>query len=58
MQNTQQQTTSAEYVINMVWSFMNHARRNFSVVEMFTPILAVLYAFHKGYNIRVFDRYG
>lgn len=57
MQNTQQQTASAEYVINLVWDFMNHVRGNFTIGKMFTPTLAVLYAFHKGYSIRVFDNH-
>lgn len=56
MQNTHQ-TTSAEYVINMVWNFMNHVRGNFSIGEIFTPTLAVLYAIHKGYSIHVYDNH-
>ena len=56
MQNTQQ-TISAENVINMVWDSMNHARGNFSIGEIFTPTLAVLYAFHKGYGIVVYDNH-
>lgn len=52
MQNTQQ-TTSAEYVINMVWDFMSHARGILSIEERFTFTLAILYAFHKGYDIRM-----
>lgn len=56
MQNTQQ-TISAENVINMVWDSMNHARGNFSIGEIFTPTLAILYAFHKGYGIVVYDNH-
>ena len=54
MQNTHK-TASAEYVINLVWNFMNHVRGNFSIGEMFNSTLAILYAFHKGYPIRVID---
>ena len=56
MQNTQQ-INNAEYVINMIWSFMNHVRGNFSIGEIFTPTLAILYAFHKGYSIRLIDNH-
>lgn len=56
MQKTQQ-TTFAEYVINLVWDFMKHARGNFSINDIFTPTLAILYAFHKGYRIRVTERH-
>ncbi len=54
MQNTQQ-SINAEFVTNMTWNFMNHVRGNFSIGEIFTPTLAVLYAFHKGYAIRLID---
>ena len=33
MQNTQQ-VNNAEYVINMIWNFMNHVRGNFSIGEI------------------------
>ncbi|MDO4802097.1 MAG: N-6 DNA methylase, partial [Prevotellaceae bacterium] len=55
MQNTQQQTTSAEYIINMAWNFMNHARGQMSVNDMFPLMLAFLYSYHKGYSIHVID---
>ena len=55
MQNTQQQTTSAEYVTNMVWNFMNHARGQMSINDMFPLMLALLYSIHKEYPIRVVD---
>lgn len=55
MQNTKQQFTSAENVTNMVWGYMNHVRGNFSLTEIFTSTLAMLYAFHKGYDIHVYD---
>ena len=48
-----QQTVSAEYMINKVWDFMNHVRGRFPIGDMLTPILAILYAFHKGYLIHV-----
>lgn len=54
MQNTQQ-PISAEYVINMVWDFMNRAKGHFKVDEIFTSILAVLYTYHKRYAVRVYD---
>lgn len=54
MQNTQQ-SINAEFVTNMTWNFMNYVRVNFSIGEIFTPTLAVLYAFHKGYAIRLTD---
>ena len=54
MQNTQQ-NSFAEYVINMVCDFMNYCRGNMSITDMFTPTLAVLYAMHKGYHIKVYD---
>ena len=56
MQNTQQ-VNNAEYVINMIWNFVNHVRGNFSIGEIFTPTLAILYAFHKGYPIRLIDNH-
>ena len=56
MLNTQQ-TISAENVINMVWNFMNHARGNISLGDIFTPTLAVLYAIHKGYGVNVYDNH-
>ena len=34
MQNTQQ-VNNAEYVINMIWNFMNHVRGNYSIGEIF-----------------------
>ena len=37
----------------MVWNLMNNVRGNFSIGEIFTPTLAILYAFHKGYSIRL-----
>ena len=55
MQNTQQQTTSAEYVINMAWNFMNHARGQMSTSDMFPLMLAFLYSYHKGYYFHVID---
>lgn len=54
MQNTQQ-NNSAEFVINLVWNFMTHVRGNFSIGEIFPPTLALLYAYHKGYSIKMFD---
>ena len=56
MQNTQQ-ATSAENVINMVWEIMNHVRGNFSINEIFTPTLAILYALNHGYSIIVYDNH-
>lgn len=56
MQNTQQ-NTNAENVVNMIWGFMNHVRGNFSIGELFTPSLAVLYALHKGYGIHVYNNH-
>ena len=52
MQNTQQ-PINAEFITNMVWNLMNNVRGNFSIGEIFTPTLAILYAFHKGYSIRL-----
>ena len=57
MQNPQIQTTNSEYVINIVWNFMNNVRGNFSIDEIFTSTLAVLYAYHKGYSIRIIDNH-
>ena len=56
MQNAQH-TSLAEYIINKVWDFMKSSRANFLIGEMFTPTLAVLYAFHKGYAMRVNNRH-
>lgn len=56
MQNTQQNTI-AENATNRIWDFMNHVRGNFSIGELFTPSLTVLYAFHKGYDIRVYNNH-
>ena len=39
----------------MVCDFMNYCRGNMSITDMFTPTLAVLYAMHKGYHIKVYD---
>lgn len=55
MQNTQQQTISAEYLINMAWDFMNHARGQMSTSDVFPLMLAFLYSYHKGYSIHVID---
>lgn len=55
MQNTQQQTTSAEYVTNMVWNLMDRTRGRMSITDMFPLILAFLYSCHKGYTIRVIN---
>lgn len=52
MQNTQQ-SISAEFVTNMIWHNMNQVRGNFSMGEIFTSVLAVMYAVHKGYHVRV-----
>ncbi len=52
-----QQSINAENVINMIWGFMNHVRGNFSIGELFTPSLTVLYAFHKGYGIHVYNNH-
>jgi len=52
MQNTKQ-VNNAEHVINMIWDFMNHARGKFSIGDLFTPTLTILYAYHKGYPIRL-----
>ena len=41
----------------MVWNFMSHARGNFSIDELFTPTLAVLYAIHKGYSIVMYNHH-
>lgn len=54
MQNTQQ-NPNTENVVNIIWGYMNRVKGNFSIGEMFTPALAVLYAMHKGYGIRVYD---
>lgn len=55
MQNTQQQTYSANYVINIVWIFMNDARRQMSTNDIFPLMLALLYSIHKGYPIQIID---
>lgn len=52
-----QQPTRTEDIINVVWNFMNHARGNFSIDELFTPTLAVLYAMHKGYSIYMYNHH-
>ena len=52
MQNTQK-VISAENVINMIVDFMNQIRSNVSISEIFTSTLAVLYACHKGYPIKL-----
>lgn len=54
MQNMKQ-LVSAEFVTNMIWENMNIMRGNVSVNEMFTSVLAVLYAKHKEYHIDVHD---
>lgn len=54
MQNTQQ-SINAEFVTNMIWQNMNQIRGNVSTRETFTSVLAVMYAVHKGYNVRVHD---
>jgi type I restriction enzyme M protein len=56
MQNTRQ-NTDAEYFINKIWSIMNHVRGNIALSEFFTSTLAILYAMHKGYGIRVYDNF-
>lgn len=56
MQNTQQNTI-AENLAKMIWGLMNHVRGNFSLGELFTHSLTVLYAFHKGYGIRVYNNH-
>ena len=53
MQNTQN-ATSAEYVVNIVKNYIKQAR-GFSSIYSFYPALAVLYAMHKGYKIRLLD---
>lgn len=57
MQNTQQQTTFAECVINKVWAFMTQLRGTFPIEELFTHSLALLYALHKGYQINVISNH-
>lgn len=54
MQNTQQ-NNSAEFIINLIWNFMTHVRGHFSIGEIFTPTLALLYAIHKGYGIKMYN---
>lgn len=54
MQNMKQ-LVSAEFVTNMIWENMNINRGDVSVPEMFTSVLAVLYAKHKGYQVDVHD---
>ena len=46
-------TSVAESVINIVWDFIKNVRSKFSVSEIFSSTLAILYAYHKGYNIIV-----
>jgi type I restriction-modification system DNA methylase subunit len=41
----------------MIWDFLNHVRGNFSIGELFIPSLTVLYAFHKGYGIQVYNNH-
>lgn len=41
----------AESVINIVWDFINNVRGNFSISEIFSSTLTILYAYHKGYDI-------
>ena len=57
MQNSQIQATNSEYVINMVWKVMNHVRGKFSMDEIFSSTLAVLYAYHKGYSVHIIDNH-
>ena len=57
MQNSQIQTTNSEYAINMVWNFMNRVRGKFSMDEIFSSALAVLYVYHKGYSVRIVDNH-
>ncbi len=54
MQNMKQ-LVNAQFVTNMIWESMNIHRGSISVNEMFTSVLAVLYAKHKGYYIEVRD---
>lgn len=54
MQNMEQ-LVNAQFVTNMIWESMNIHRGSISVNEMFTSVLAVLYAKHKGYYIEVQD---
>lgn len=55
MQKTQQQTISAEYVINMAWNFLDHVRGQMTANDIFPLILAFLYSYHKGYAIQMID---
>lgn len=52
---TTRQTIIAGKYINIVWNFMTHVRGDFSIGDLFTPTLAILYAIHKGYGIHMYD---
>lgn len=54
MQNTKQ-NNSAEFITKLVWNFMSHVGGNISIGEIFTPTLAILYALHKGYGLKMSD---
>lgn len=53
MQNMQQQI-SAETVLNLIWQHMDLCR---GYGDIYTNILTVLYAYHKGYTIHKIQRY-
>ena len=55
MQSTPK-TSVAECVTSIVWNFINNVRGNFSISEIFTSSLTVLYAYHKGYDILMNNR--
>lgn len=48
-------TSVAERIVNIVWGFIKDVKSNYSIYDIFTSTLTVLYAYHKGYDIS--DKY-
>ena len=47
------ESTALEKLVNLFWGFMRHKSQNTSTNEAFITVLAIMYAYHKGFSIRV-----
>lgn len=47
------ESTALEKLVNLFWGFMCHKSQNTLTNEAFITVLAIMYAYHKGFSIRI-----
>ena len=47
------ESTALEKLVNLFWGFMCHKSQNTLTNEAFITVLAIMYAYHNGFSIRI-----